>query len=169
MVIYNLIEQCFWFGVAACGFGILFNIPHRTIGYVFVIAFCACITRNIMYELKFNQVLATFAGATVVGLLSIWSSEKKASPPMIFSIPAVIPMVPGVYIQKLILGLVRMAESDASHYSNNLLPETAQYALKASFILMAIALGVAFPMLISKSETAKDYFALPPKKNETKT
>lgn len=168
MIVYNLIEQCFWFGIAACGFGILFNIPYRTIGYVFVIAFCACVTRNIMFELKFNQVFATFVGATVVGLLSIWSSEKKSSPPMIFSIPAVIPMVPGVYIQKLILGLVRMVEADVAHQSHNLLPETAQYALKASFILMAIALGVAFPMLISKSETAKDYFSSPSKKTSTK-
>lgn len=87
---------------------------------------------------------------------------------MIFSIPAVIPMVPGVYIQKLILGLVRMVEADVAHQSHNLLPETAQYALKASFILMAIALGVAFPMLISKSETAKDYFSSPSKKTSTK-
>jgi uncharacterized membrane protein len=32
--------------------------------------------------------------------------------------------------------------------------------MKSLFILMAIAMGVAFPMMISRKETAKNFFVL---------
>jgi uncharacterized membrane protein YjjB (DUF3815 family) len=155
-----LIEKCFWFGMAALGFGVLFNVPPRTLLTVFLIAAAGCICRLSFMEYSVNIILATFLGGCMIGLLSILGAHKISTAPFVLSIPAVIPMVPGVFIYRLILGLVRIAEYSTGNYPPQLLTDTVNYGMKSLFILMAIAMGVAFPMMISRKETAKNFFVL---------
>jgi uncharacterized membrane protein YjjB (DUF3815 family) len=156
----TLIEKCWWFGMAAVGFAVLFNVPPRTLVNVFLIAAAGCFSRLVFMGVNVNIILATFIGASLVGLLCILGAHKNATAPFVLSIPAVIPMVPGVFIYRLILGLVRIAEFSTGSYPPQLLADTVNYGMKSLFILMAIAMGVAFPMMISRKETAKNFFAL---------
>ena len=157
---FVLIEKCFWFGFAAVGFAVLFNVPPRTLVNVFFIAAFGCLCRLFLMSFSVNIILATFVGACLIGLLCILGAHKNATAPFVLSIPAVIPMVPGVFIYRLILGLVRIAEYSTGNYPPQLLADTVNYGMKSLFILMAIAMGVAFPMMISRKETAKNFFAL---------
>ncbi len=154
---FTLIEKCFWFGTAAVGFAVLFNVPPRTLVNVFLIAAAGCVCRLLFMEGGVNIILATFLGGCLIGLLSILGAHKNVTAPFILSIPAVIPMVPGVFIYRLILGLVRIAEYSNGNYPSQLLSDTVNYGMKSLFILMAIAMGVAFPMMISRKETAKNF------------
>jgi uncharacterized membrane protein YjjB (DUF3815 family) len=160
----ELIEKCFWFGIAALGFAVLFNVPPRTLLNVFLIAATGCLCRLLFMHDGMNIILATFIGACLIGLLSILAAHKNATAPFILSIPAVIPMVPGVFIYRLILGLVRIAEYSSGNYPPQLLSDTVNYGLKSFFILGAIAMGVAFPMMISRKETAKNFLVSKRKK-----
>jgi len=155
-----IIEKCFWFGMAAVGFGVLFNVPPRTLVNVFLIGTTGCLCRLVIMEFHLNIILATFLGACLIGLLCILGAHKNGTPPFVLSIPAVIPMVPGVFIYRLILGLVRIAEYSTGNYPPQLLADTVNYAMKSLFILMAIAMGVAFPMMISRKETVKNFLVL---------
>ncbi|MGZ3950233.1 MAG: threonine/serine exporter family protein [Flavisolibacter sp.] len=157
---FILIEKCVWFGMAALGFAVLFNVPPRTLVNVFLIAATGCFFRLLFMGFNVNIILATFLGACLIGLLCIFGAHKNATAPFVLSIPSVIPMVPGVYIYRLILGFVRIAEYSTGNYPPRLLADTVNYGLKSLFILMAIAMGVAFPMMISRKETAKNFFAL---------
>lgn len=161
---FELIEKCFWFGLAALGFAVLFNVPPRTLVNVFLIAAAGCFCRLLFMQDNVNIILATFLGSCLIGLLSILGAHKNATAPFILSIPAVIPMVPGVFIYRLILGLVRITEYSNGNYPPQLLADTVNYGIKSLFIIMAISMGVAFPMLISRKETAKDFLA-PKRKN----
>jgi hypothetical protein len=67
---------------------------------------------------------------------------------------------PGVFIYRLILGLVRIAGCSTGNYPPQLLANTVNYGMKSLFILMSIAMGVAFPMMISRNETAKNFFVM---------
>jgi uncharacterized membrane protein YjjB (DUF3815 family) len=160
----ELIEKCFWFGIAALGFAVLFNVPPRTLVNVFLIAAAGCLCRLLFMYDGVNIILATFIGACLIGLLSILAAHKNATAPFILSIPAVIPMVPGVFIYRLILGLVRIAEYSSGNYPPQLLSDTVNYGIKSFFILGAIAMGVAFPMMISRKETAKNFLVSKRKK-----
>lgn len=156
---FEIVEKCFWFGCAALGFAVLFNVPPRTLANVFLIAAAGCLCRLLFMHDHVNIILATFLGGCVIGILSIFGAHKNATAPFVLSIPSVIPMVPGVFIYRLILGLVRIAEYSSGNYPPQLLSDTVNYGMKSLFILMAIAMGVAFPMLISRKETTKNFLA----------
>ena len=101
-------------------------------------------------------VISSFAGATLVGILSVSAAHNKHTPPLVFSIPAVIPMVPGAFAYRMMLGLIKLSGTAITNETYSLtLGETASNGLKTLFILMALAVGVAIPMLISRKETIK--------------
>ena len=147
---FELAEKCLWFGSAALGFAVLFNVPPRTLATVFLIAAAGCLCRLLLMQTSINIILATFIGSAFIGVLSIFGAHKNVTAPFVLSIPAVIPMVPGVFIYRLILGLVRIAEYSTGNYPPQLLADTVNYGMRSLFILMAIAMGVAFPMTVSQ-------------------
>lgn len=161
----EIIEKCIWFGCAALGFAVLFNVPPRTLVNVFLIAAAGCLCRLLFMQDHVNIILATFLGGCSIGVLSIFGAHTNATAPFVLSIPAVIPMVPGVFIYRLIIGLVRIAEYSTGNYPPQLLSDTVNYGMKSLFILMAIAMGVAFPMLISRKETTKNLLAVKKARN----
>jgi len=153
---WQLLEKCFWFGVAASGFGILFNVPKRSLPAIFVLAAVGGITKLILMDHHLNIVVATLAGAALIGFLSIPLAHRIHVPPPIFAIPAVIPMVPGILAYRMMLGLVSLAGNINPATYNQVLSETINNGLKVMLILMSLAGGVAIPMLITRKESAKN-------------
>ena len=114
------------------------------------------LTKLLLMQCNIGIVVATFAGASLVGVLSVSAAHNKHAPPLVFSIPSVIPMIPGAFAYRMMLGLMKLAStavSDDTYYQT--LAETTGNGLKTLFILMALAVGVAIPMLVSRKETIK--------------
>ena len=163
----SLIEKCMWSGVAALGFAVLFNVPPRTLLSIFAIGAAGGLVRVVFGEALHNPVVAALAGATLVGVLSIYAAHNKHSPPLVFAIPAVIPMVPGLMAYRMMIGLIKLSGSLPPETYSQVLYETVNNALKVMFILMSLAGGVAIPMLLSRKESAKHLrFRLPEDDNE---
>ena len=103
-----------------------------------------------------NIALSSLAGATLIGVLSVYAAHNKQAPPLVFSIPSVIPMVPGAFAYRMMLGLMELAGSttNSDNYLKTL-AETTHNGLKALFILIAISAGVAIPMLVTRKDTFK--------------
>ncbi len=151
-----LIEKGMWFGLAAVGFAILFNVPLRAIIPVFILGALGGISKTILLLFEVNVIVSTLAGATLIGFLSIPFAHKKHAPPPIFAIPAVIPMVPGIFAYRMMLGLISLAGTiDPASYTQ-ILSETVNNGLKVMLILMSLAGGVGIPMLITRKDSAKD-------------
>ena len=158
---WHLLEKYLWFGVAAVGFAVLFNVPKRSLPAIFVIAGLGGITKLWVAGLGASVIGATLAGATLIGFFSIPLAHRIHVPPFIFSIPAVIPMVPGTFAYRMMIGLVKLAgDIDPATY-DRILSETINAGLKVMLILMSLAGGVAIPMLISRKESAKNIRFLP--------
>ncbi|RXK85788.1 threonine/serine exporter family protein [Filimonas effusa] len=149
-----LLEKCLWFGLAATGFAILFNVPSRTLLPVFILGAVGGITKVILIDyFHINIIIATFCGSSIIGILSIPFAHKRHAPPPTFAIPAIIPMVPGVLAYKMMQGLIYIASGDANPA---LISETVTHGLKVMFILMSLAAGVELPMLITRKQSAKE-------------
>lgn len=154
--IMMILEKGIWFGFAALGFAVLFNVPQRALLIVWLIGALGGLTKLILMQCTIGIVIATFAGASLVGILSVYAAHNKHAPPLVFSIPSVIPMIPGAFAYRMMLGLMQLsgtAVSNESYYQT--LAVTTSNGLKTLFILMALAVGVAIPMLISRKETVK--------------
>ena len=108
-----------------------------------------------MLHFHINIILGSLTGAALIGFLSVQAAHIKHTPPIIFSIPAVIPMVPGVLAYRTMLGFINLASAHDGVPLQQILTETTSNGLNMLFILMALAVGVSVPMLISRKESVK--------------
>lgn len=155
MELLLLLEKGMWAGFAALGFAILFNVPPRTLLAIWIIAALGGMVKYASLEMNINIILASFFGASLIGVLSIPLAHKIHSPPLIFSIPAVIPMVPGAFAYRMMLDLINVAIHTNDEGMDIILVDTFQNGMKVAFILLSLAVGVAVPMLITRKDSAK--------------
>ena len=151
----ELLLKGFWSGIAAVGFAILFNVPLRTLLPIGIMGAIGGIVKFGLMHFGIEIVLASLVGATVVGIISIQMAHMKKSPPLVFSIPGVIPMVPGAFAYRMMLSLIDLTKiEDTNAYLQSLI-DMVNNGAKMTFILMSLAIGVSMPMLISRKESIK--------------
>jgi uncharacterized membrane protein YjjB (DUF3815 family) len=142
-------------GIAALGFGILFNVPQRTLIPIGLLGAIGGMIKFGTMHFDIGIVFASFLSAIIIGLVSIRMAYSKDSPPLVFYIPSVIPLVPGFFIYKMMLGIMTLTTvSNTEVYVQNLI-STVNNGTKAIFILISLGIGVAVPMLITRKETIK--------------
>jgi uncharacterized membrane protein YjjB (DUF3815 family) len=156
MKITYFLEMSIWLAVAAAGFAKLFNVPTVSLIIAAVLAAIGGSCKLVLIYFGLHITLSTFIGAAVIGCLSIPAAHKAHVPPLIFSIPAVIPMIPGVFAYEAMLGFLKLTSNLDQETFQTVLNQTVNNGLKALFILLALTAGVSFPMLISRKESAKN-------------
>lgn len=155
--VFKILEVSVWSGIAALGFGILFNIPRKAITTVFFLGFMAGMIKFILLHLNINIIVASFAGALSVGFLSMPLAHKIHQPPVVFSIPAVIPMIPGYFAYKTVLAVMNFTfiESDDAK-KVELIENIFSNGFTMFFILISLTIGVSFPLLLLRKTTVKN-------------
>tara|TARA_R110000868_G_scaffold194178_1_gene439494 strand:- start:49 stop:537 length:489 start_codon:yes stop_codon:yes gene_type:complete len=155
-IVIKFLEVSFWSGVAAVGFGILFNIPKNSILTVFFLGFGAGLIKFLLIYFNVHVVLASFAAAFFVGIISIPMAHKIHEPPVVFSIPPVIPMIPGYFAYETILSIMNFifAEGDTTKRFS-LLDAIFTNGFNMFFTLISLTVGVALPMFLLKKSTVK--------------
>lgn len=149
-------ETWIWLGFAATGFAILFNVPPRTLWVIFIMGALGGTVKLICLKLGVNIILSSLMGALLIGFLSIRAAHLRHSPPFVFAIPAVIPMVPGAFTYRMMLGIIHLTGENDHAVFLQLLQETVDNGLKAFFVLSALSLGVSAPMLLSRNKSTKE-------------
>lgn len=155
--IWLIFFKALWCGMAALGFSILFNAPARALPAGWWCGFLAGFAKFSLLQppVGGGMVIASFAGAVLVGLVSIPLAHRQHVTPMIFAIPAVIPLVPGSFAYRTMLGLMKLAGPIGDTYSA-VLNETVHNAVTTLFIILAISIGVAVPMHALRKESVKN-------------
>lgn len=153
--ILTFAEKGFWFGVAAIGFAVLFNVPKRTLFLIFILAAVGGITKAIFTEFFDMVILGSLIGASIIGFSSIRAAHSRHAPPLIFSIPAIIPIVPGRFVYKTMIGITKLTNELPIDEFNEVLQSTINNGFKSLFILMCLTIGVSMPLLITRKESAK--------------
>jgi len=156
MIVLELLGKGIFAGLAAIGFSILFNVPSRTLPAIWLLACIGGIIKFSCLSLETNIILASLLGASAVGILSIITAKRFYAAPLIFSIPAVIPMVPGAYAYNMMLGFIDLTIITDNQENIHTLISTVNNGLNALFIVMSLAVGVAVPMLIARKESIKE-------------
>lgn len=155
MIIADILLKSSWAGIAAIGFAILFNVPQRTIYAIAMIGVVGGLVKFTAMHFDLGIVFGSFLGATAVGIVSIQMAHLRNSPPLVFSIPSVIPMVPGFFAYKMMLGFIALTSIENTDTYLQTLIETVNNGAKMAFILLSLGIGVAIPMLLSRKESIK--------------
>jgi len=155
MILLEILIKSFWAGIAAIGFAILFNVPRRTLFPIWCIGAMGGLIKFTAMNYEMGVVFASFLGAVAVGVAAIQMAHLKDSPPLVFSIPSVIPMVPGVFAYKFMLGMIALTSIENSDAYLQTLIDTVNNGAKMMFVLIALGTGVAIPMLLTRKESIK--------------
>ncbi|MGQ2139760.1 threonine/serine exporter family protein [Ornithobacterium rhinotracheale] len=158
-ILIDLSEKIFWAMWVAVGFAMLFNTPRRAM-------FATAILGGIGFTIKFvllktlmpNQLVVTsFLGAFTVGMLGVYCAHLVHTPPVVFTIPAVINMIPGKFGYQFMMGLINLVtEEDKQNIQPHDFMETFSNGLLTTFIVMALAFGIVAPVLLFNTKTVKN-------------
>ena len=61
-IILKLLELSFWSGIAAVGFGLLFNVPKSSVFTIFILGFGAGFIKFLLIHFNVHVVLGSFLG-----------------------------------------------------------------------------------------------------------
>jgi uncharacterized membrane protein YjjP (DUF1212 family) len=144
-------------GVTSLGFAFMFNTPKRALWTVFILGAVGYLIKFILSkELDMNLILSIFIASSFVGISGVYFAHRTHTPPIIFMIPAVINMIPGLISYEFMMGMIAwISGGKGQKPSVEDVIQTFSYGVSSVFILFALAFGVAFPVVVFKSYTVK--------------
>jgi uncharacterized membrane protein YjjB (DUF3815 family) len=144
-MVLQLLQQMVLAAVPAVGFGMVFNVPVRALVYC---AAGGAIGRGLRFGLHESGVpfeLATFLAAAAVSFLGVYIAQRLRAHPKVFTVAAMIPMIPGV---PFFTALIAVVEIQRHGLTEELLSTAVTSGLRASFVVAALAVGLAVPGLL---------------------
>jgi uncharacterized membrane protein YjjB (DUF3815 family) len=141
----SLAWQMILAALPAAGFGMAFNVPVRALGYC---AAGGALARGLRFSLAEAGIpleLATFMAAAAISLVSVYVAQKLRAHPKVFTVAAMIPMIPGV---PFFTALIAIMEIQRTALTPELLATAVNSSLRASMIVAALAVGLALPGLL---------------------
>lgn len=148
----------FWFpvitdglfaAVAAIGFAVISNPPKRAVTIAALLAAIGHACRfYLLHYTSLDLTTSSLFAAFTIGLLSIPAARLVHCPAEVFSFPALLPMIPGMYAYKSVLALIRFMKSDDETVMQQLIVEIFRNGLTALFVMFALVVGVSLAMFI---------------------
>ncbi|PNH85787.1 hypothetical protein C1M59_18665 [Vibrio diazotrophicus] len=144
-LLFGLINDMFFAAIPAVGFALVFNVPVPALKYCALGGAIGHGSRYLMMQFGIPIEWATFFAATIVGMIGVHWSHKFLAHPKVFTVAALIPMVPGVFTYK---AMIAMVEINHLGFRPELLETLFENFLKAMFIIAGLAVGLAVPGLL---------------------
>ena len=151
------ISKLIFGGITSLGFALMFNTPKRALWTVFLLGSVGYLIKYVLFqEFEINLILSIFIASSFVGISGMYFAHRTHTPPIIFMIPAVINMIPGLISYKFMIGMIDWMSGNKGQKPNvEEVINTFSYGITTTFILFALAFGVAFPIIVFKSYTVK--------------
>lgn len=141
-----LLTDALWSAIAALGFALLFNTPANLLPYCAVCGAMGHASRLLLMHFGLSVEIATLFSATLVGFAAFYMARHAQAPALIFGITGAIPMVPGWFAYRAMIGIISFSTNDPA--DAQLLLSASSSAIKTAIILAAIAVGIAAPALL---------------------
>jgi uncharacterized membrane protein YjjB (DUF3815 family) len=142
-----ILHQTICGALAAVGFGVLFNIGFRSLPWCAASGALALAVRTYCLGLGWNLEAASFAAALTVGAAVQVLRARTDISQNALDVVGCIPMVPGSFAAKAILGLFALTSVETVNASDTLIT-AVQYTLRVTFTIGAIGTGLAIPTLL---------------------
>ena len=151
--------------IAAIGFALISSPPKRAVAIAALLAAIGHACR--FYLLRYtplNLTLSSLIAAFLIGILSMSAARLVRCPAEVFSFPALLPMIPGMYAYKTVLALIRFMKSDDVSQSQQLIVEIFRNGLTTLFVMFALVIGISLAMFIFYKQSFTMTRLLRPKK-----
>lgn len=137
-------------GLAAVGFGVLFNAEFRTLIWCAVSGALALAVRTVALQSGGSLVAASFVAALAVGAAAQILQSRIRVTGRVLEVAGCIPMIPGAIAARAILGLFAITAQPATA-SGDAFFSALEHALLVAFTIGALGTGVAIPSLLMRA------------------
>ena len=145
-ILWLLLQDAFFAAIPAVGFAMVFQVPRGALGYC---ALGGAFGQSLRFALtQFAGIpveWATFLAAAAVSGVGVYWARTWRAHPKVFTVAAVIPMIPGTAAFTALLTLI---EIDRHGFTPELFATFLDQGLHAVFIVSALAVGLAVPGLL---------------------
>lgn len=150
----RLLHQTACGAIAAAGFGVLFNIGYRSLLWCAASGALALAVRTLCLDYGWSLEAASFAAALAVGgAVQVLRARTDISQTAL-DVAGCIPMVPGGFAAKGILGLFALTAPNPAGATETLI-SAVEYTLRVTFTIGAIGTGLAIPTLLLRVRVAR--------------
>jgi uncharacterized membrane protein YjjB (DUF3815 family) len=143
----HLLHQTLFGGLAAIGFGVLFNMGPKALLWCGAGGAVALAVRSAGLGLGWSLEGASFAAALAVGRGVQLVQERIGVSRNTLAVAGCIPMIPGGFAAKAILGLFALTLPTV-HDAQQTLLSSVQDTLRVTFTVGAMGTGLAIPSML---------------------
>ncbi len=154
-MLLNILRDVFLSFFVGLGFALLFETPKKALYIAGLLGGLGHGIRFFLLQSDFGLVSATLCGTLFIGLIGIYCAHKIHTPPVVFTLPACITMIPGLYAYKTMLGCIKIYEKGAEASSGELLQETSYNFILTSSLLFCLVIGISISTLIFRKKSVK--------------
>lgn len=148
-----VLHQALFGGVAAVGFGVLFNMGSQALLWSGAGGALALAIRTTGLDMGWTLEGASFAAALAVGSGVWFYPERVGVSRNTLAVAGCIPMIPGGFASKAILGLIALTHPTIQN-ADQILILSVQDALRVLFTIGAIGTGLAIPSMLLRVRRA---------------
>jgi len=150
MIAVDILSDAFFAAIAGMGFGAISDPPLRAFKYIGILAAVGHACRfTLMTFFGVEIAAASFVGAFVIGMGSLWLGRKIYAPMTVLYIPALLPMIPGKFAYNMVFSLIMFLQSmdnpiEKAKYMDMFFSNT----MITFTVVFVLAVGATFPMFL---------------------
>lgn len=156
IILWKVSEDMFLSFWVAVGFAALFNVPFRILAVAGLLGSFGHGLRFILLEWGHQgPILSSLLGCLLIGFLGIYMAHKVHVPPVIFTTPACITMIPGLFAYRSMLGFIKISNPKTYKDDPSILLETFHNIALTSSLLLCLAVGLSLAILVFRKHSVK--------------
>ncbi|WP_080905378.1 threonine/serine exporter family protein [Parabacteroides sp. Marseille-P3160] len=141
--------------VVGFGWGILFGTPRRILWIAGLLGGMGHSLRFLLMQLGLDIIPATLAGSVLIGLTGIYVAHRVTHPPVVFTMPACITMIPGMYAYRTMLAGIKVTDLATVSQKPELVSEMIHNLMLTLSLLFTLAIGICIGALLFRQSSSK--------------
>lgn len=155
MITNMLIDFSLAFCVGYC-WGVLFGTPFKGLWLAGLLGGFGHCLRFVFLQFEIGLIPATLTASVLIGLAGIFCAHKVHNPPVVFTMPACITMIPGLFAYRSMVGIIKLSDSTILDKEPDILKEIAHNAVLTFSLLFTLAVGISISALLFRNKSVKE-------------
>lgn len=150
MIAWDILGDGLFAAIAAIGFGAISDPPMRAFPRIALLAAAGHALRYcLMNYASVDIATASLSAAIVIGFGSLWLGRGVRCPMTVLYIPALLPMVPGIYAYKTVFSLIMFLQSlDEPEQGVRYMQQFLLNATVSLSVIALLAAGATLPIFV---------------------
>ncbi len=155
LILHALLDFGLAFVVGFC-WGVLFGSPKSILWVAGLLGALGHSLRFLLLQEGIGLITATMISSVSIGLIGIYCAHKVHHPPVVFTMPAFITMIPGLYAYRTMLGCIKLTDQNFVQNNPGIIGEIGYNLMLTMSLLFTLAIGISIAALLFRSKSVRE-------------